>query len=156
MQAFVLKLFSINNQKEQTAKSNIHSVSKALSFCLSFSSSYTPEPRRRAPAPLERTARWHSALAFFPPPTCTALSEWIPALFPLGRSHIAAVLQHLLLSNLSSQPTNNLCKFPWKLPAILPHGHFLRRAIMQLLPGRFLRRSSGLTSQLHQQENCQH
>lgn len=155
MQAFVLKLFSVNSQKEQTAKSNIHSVLNAQSLCLSFSTrSHSRAKRKGSSSPGERSTL--AQCSRLPPPTRTALSEWVPALFPLGRSHTAAVLQDSLLSHLSSQPTNNLWKFPWKLPAILPHGHFFRRAIIQLLLGRFLWRSSGLTSQLHQQENCQY
>lgn len=63
IQAFVLKLGSINNQKEQTAKSNIQSVSNAPSLCLSLALGYIPEPRGRAPDPLESAARWHRALA---------------------------------------------------------------------------------------------
>lgn len=158
MQAFVLKLFSINNQEEQTARSNIHSVSvyqmlEVFAFPLS-TGLHSRAKGKGSSSPGENSTL--AQCSRLPPPASTAPSEWVPALFPLGRSHTAAALQHLLLSHLSSQPTNNLWKFPWKLPAILPHGHFLRRAITQLLLGRFLWRSSGVTSHLHQQENCQH
>lgn len=73
MQAFVLRLVSINNQKEQTARSNIHSVSNARSLSPSFSTGYTPEPKEGLQLPW----RAQPAGTALPPspPTCTALSE---------------------------------------------------------------------------------
>lgn len=63
-QAFVLRLVSINNPKEQTANSKIQSVSNARSLCLSSSSGLHSRAKGRAPAPRESTACWHGALAF--------------------------------------------------------------------------------------------
>lgn len=143
IQALAVKLFSINNPKEQTANSNTHRVYRVLEVsAFPPALGHTQSQGKGSSSPGE-----HSTLAQrSPAPANTHSSEWAPAPFPLGRSHTAAALQHLLLSHLSSQPTNNLWKSPWKLPALLPHGHFLRRAITQLLLGRFLWRSSALTS----------
>lgn len=115
---------------------------------------YIPEPRGRAPGPLESAARWHRALAF-------------------PRQHAQLSLNEIRLSSLWADPTqqqfcNTCCSHIYHLNPQITFGNCLGNCqpflpmgisseeLSQLLLGRFLWRSSGVTSQLHQQENSQH